>query len=58
MYFNNFGNLQPLKELERYLANSVIEYNSVPHQYYSQTIAGSFVHSFYEWLTRNLKTEV
>jgi len=40
MYFVSFGNLRPPKELERYLANSLIEYNHTRHQRYSQNNCG------------------
>ena len=34
IYFNSFGNFRPLKKFERYLANSVIEYNrTLYHRY-------------------------
>ena len=56
-YFDSFGNLWPPKELERYLANNVIEYNRMPHQRYSQNNC-SFVYSFYERLTSNFRTNI
>ncbi|KYN13309.1 hypothetical protein ALC57_14510 [Trachymyrmex cornetzi] len=40
VYFDSFGNLRPPKELERYLVNSVIEYNRTPHQRYNQNNCG------------------
>jgi len=40
VYFDYFGNLQPSKELERYLANSIIEYNRAPYQRYNQNNYG------------------
>jgi len=40
VYFDYFGNLQSSKELERYLANSIIEYNRAPYQRYNQNNYG------------------
>jgi len=56
IYFDSFGNLRPPKELERYLANSIIKYTRT-FNVKVRTIASSFVYSFYEWLT-NLRTDI
>jgi len=39
MYFDNFGNLRPLKELVRHFRNNVtIEYNRTSYQTYNQEL--------------------
>jgi len=55
MYFDSFGNLRPPKELEWYLANSIIAHLI---NVTVKTIADSFVYSFYERLISNLKTDI
>ncbi|KYN29034.1 hypothetical protein ALC57_01542 [Trachymyrmex cornetzi] len=42
VYFDSFGNLQPLKEVVRYFGNgvTVIEYNRTSYQTYDQSFYG------------------
>jgi len=48
IYFDNFGNLRPPKELMRYIGNGVtkIEYNRTPYQTYNQSICGQLCLQF------------
>jgi len=48
IYFDNFGNLRPLKKLVRYLKNNVtqIEYNHMPYQRYDQSNCGQLCLQF------------
>ncbi|KYQ50678.1 hypothetical protein ALC60_10221 [Trachymyrmex zeteki] len=55
IYFDSFGNLRPPKELERYLVNSVIEYNRTHYQRYNQSNCGQQCLQFLRTVDKQFK---
>jgi len=57
IYFDNFGNLQPPKELVRYLENNMIqiEYNRTSHQCYDQSNCGQLCLQFLRMVDNQFK---
>lgn len=56
MYFDSFGNLQPPKEVVRYLGTTIM-YNRTTYQTYNQTICGQLCLLFLRQIGRDLSIE-